>query len=561
MHLLLALLMLAAAPGGRPEFYPMPLTQVEAEALVDSLGRDYIEMKAALQPHWATAMGIPGYDGDLARYTQQGVSRRLRKVFGIKRDLGSFFADSLSITGWVDHQLLLSEIETFEYWFAGQVNWRRSPLPYTDAIIEGVVSLMLKGERDSLSEHLASRLRAIPEVAADARVNITDPVRLHCDVGTADLRAFLPFLDMESLGADPAIDMSIVTAEIVDAARRSLEGLAAYIDSLAARASPDSALGAEEYSWYLKTAYMLEEPLDNLVAEARRTLDQAKSRLPAMPGEERRSPVFPEVLPDRGPAARKEPLAGYEAAMTSALKLIEILDLLKLRPADVLIEVRACPALMPVFEGALYRGPNPAGDVPVGTVWLSFSAAAGGSEREMITPRWAEPLRSYYPASHPAEVRLAENPSTIRRCIRCDMGRHGWDLYFSGAVAKPTPVDGDEQRARWADLAYYAASAIAEIKIHTGEMTLDEAADFIAAETGRSRDLALEDARRYAVAPGSGIGYLIGRREIMRLKERYERAKRNSFDLKEFHDTLLSCGYLPPYLLSIEVMSKGMGRD
>jgi uncharacterized protein (DUF885 family) len=141
------------------------------------------------------------------------------------------------------------------------------------------------------------------------------------------------------------------------------------------------------------------------------------------------------------------------------------------------------------------------------------------------------------------------------------MGRDGWDLYFGTAIANPDPQDGDKQKAKWAYLARCAASAVAEIRIHTGEYTLQDAAAFISEQTGRPSALALQDARRYAVAPGSGIGYLLGRREILRLRERYQKFKRNSFDLKEFHDTLLSCGYLPPHLLSIEVMSKGMGRD
>jgi uncharacterized protein (DUF885 family) len=175
--------------------------------------------------------------------------------------------------------------------------------------------------------------------------------------------------------------------------------------------------------------------------------------------------------------------------------------------------------------------------------------------------RWAAVLLSSYPVLHPAEVRLLDHPSAVRRYIRSSMGRDGWDLYFSTVIASPVPVDGPEQLAKWTNLVYYAAAAIAEINIHTGEWNLDEAADFIAEKTLRERELALEDARRYAVAPGTGIGYLLGRREIIRLRERYKKFKRNSFDLKEFHDTLLSCGYLPPYLLSIEVMSKGMGRE
>ena len=553
MHIVLAAILLLAAPPPRPQIYPMPLTRIEAEAVVDSLARDYVEMKAAFQPHWATAVGVSGHEGELARYTQRDLSRRLRRVFGIKRKLGSFVTDSLSITGWVDQQVLMSEIETFEYWFSGEVTWRRSPLPYTDAIIDGVMGLLLGGEEDSLSEHLASRLGAIPDVVADARTNVTDPMRLHCEVAAARLRAFLALLDPESLEGHPSVDAGVVTPEVLGAARQSVEAFAALADSLAESAGAEFTPGAENYSYYLKTAHMFEEPLDNLAASAQLVLDQAREKGGAF------SPALCcEAIDPGDPAAREKAVSDYGARLAASVDLIETLGLLTLRPEDSLLKVRAAPFAGPRIEGALYRPPR--GGTP-GKVFLSFDAPPGAAADRALHPGGTQRLFMYYPAPHPAEVRLQENPSVVRRFLRSDIGRDGWQLYFAAAIAKPTPVDGDEQQAKWSNLAFWAASAIAEIKIHTGEMTLPEAAEFIAAQTGRDRGHALEDVRRYAVAPGTGIGYLLGRREILKLRERYKKAKRNSFDLKEFHDTLLSCGYLPPHLLSIEVMSKGMGRE
>lgn len=516
-------------------------------------------MKAALQPHWATSIGIPGHDGEVARYKGQNVSRPLRRAFGIRRNLTSFSEDSLSISTWVDQQLLLAEIQTFEYWFSGQVTWRRSPLPYTDAIIEGITSLMLSGREDSLSEYLASRLAKIPDVIADARENITDPIKLHCEVAAEDLRAFLPFLDAASLEAWPAVENSIVTPGIIETARSSIQNFTGFIDSLAVGGEPAVGLGPEEYSGYLTTAFMLEEPLENIVSEAERTLDQAKQKKKSMSGggrEHRPIPYFIDGIPDQ---RERDPIPDWREGLVSTVKLLDMLDLLAVTSGDGLVSVKPLPPLVP--GSPVYMPPALSSDSLDGTVYLRSPERRKDGDGVDRTWRWAEPLLSRYPALHPAEVRLHDNPSAIRRYVRNGMGRSGWNLYFSVAMANPVPVNGEEQAAKWARLAYYAASAIAEIRIHTREWTIDEAANFIAEETGRDPELALQDARRYAVAPGSGIGYLLGRREIIRLRERYKKVKRNSFDLEQFHDTLLSCGYLPPYLLSIEVMSKGMGRE
>jgi len=549
-----AFILLAAQPGGRPVTYPVPLTTAQAEARIDSLGRDYIEMKAAFHPHWATLAGIPGHDDGLARYTPQRVSRSLRRVFGIKRKATSFSEDSLSIAVWVDRQALLAEIATHEYWFAGRVLWRRSPLPYTDAIIEGITGLMLTSGVDSLGEHLASRLAAVANVAADARANITDPIRLHCEVAAADLRAFLPFLDPRSLPADPALAPGSVTAAAVRDAHAAVEAFAGFIDSLGAAGDGDYALGRDEYSAFLETAFMIEEPLEDLLTGAERALEQAHSRTGVL------SPALccGEILRARDPGSRQEALAEFGTNLRAAYDLIASLDLLDLVPADTLLRVVPRPSMGPVLAGALYAPPASSGAGAAGRIYVSFPSSAPGTFGCGAPPA-RTPLRSHYPALHPAEVRLRDHPSAIRRRIRCPVGRDGWDLYFSMATWQGR--DAGQEAKAWAYLAWCAASAIAEIKIHTGEFTLSEAAGFLTGQTGVAPAQALCEVRRYAVAPGRGIGYLIGRNEIVRLRERYKRAKRDSFDLKEFHDTLLSCGHLPPYLLSIEVMSKGMGRE
>jgi hypothetical protein len=560
MHLVLAFILLLAQPGGGAAGYAVNLNRAQAEAHVDSLGGDYIELKAKFQPHWATSMGIPGYDGRLARYTGQNVSRSLRRCFGIRRKLTSFEEDTLSISGWVDQQLLLAEIQKHEYWFAVQTTWRRSPLPYTDAIIEGIVSLMLSGREDSLSEHLASRLADIPNVVADARENVTDPIKLHCEVAAADLRAFVPALEAERLGDETAIDAGIVTQDVLRDARGAIEGFADFIDSLAVGGEVVEGLGAEEYASYLATAYMLEEPLEKVVDEAKRAMEQARVKKIELRGTTDREIIA--RLPDGSrPETDEDPADEYREGLGSALKRMEMLEILNVTSGDGLVEVSAWPPLVPAAEGLLYGRPDVSGGSPGGRILMQVAEHPARTSEDARAWRWAAVLLSSYPVLHPAEVRLLDHPSAVRRYIRSSMGRDGWDLYFSTVIASPVPVDGPEQLAKWTNLVYYAAAAIAEINIHTGEWNLDEAADFIAEKTLRERELALEDARRYAVAPGTGIGYLLGRREIIRLRERYKKFKRNSFDLKEFHDTLLSCGYLPPYLLSIEVMSKGMGRE
>lgn len=567
LYLILAFVLLLSQTRVDTQPQLRALSRAQAGACVDSIGREWVSLKARMQPHWATSVGIRGHDGELATYTQRTVGQSLRKVFHLKRVLNSFGEDSLSISGWVDRELLLADMETYEFWFADQVMWRRSPLPYTDAIIEGVVNLLLGGEEDSLSEHLASRLAATLRVIADARTNVTDPISVQCAVASSDLRGFIPLLEPSVIRSRVPGGVSNTMLRLAELTADSLAAFAEFIDSLAAGADTEYALGAENYASFIRSAHLLEEPLESLLSQANQALSRAQSELEGMGPISRPGPPAPTGVTDvpglEGRYSLADPdcsAAWHSDNLTSAFAAIEAADVLSLIPEDEHIVLGRIPTSMLTGAWAVYRPPRVAG-AGEGAVYV-LSKVESWREYADYGSLWGlKTVRYYYPAQHLSEVRVARHESFVRRYMRDDIGRDGWVLYFEGLRAEIAPRGEASPRFRLEDIAFQAASLIAEIKLHTGEFDLDEAADFIARQTERPRQLALMDARRYAVAPGSGIGYLIGRDGILRLKERYESIKRNSFDLKEFHDTLLSCGYLPPYLLSIEVMSKGMGRE
>jgi uncharacterized protein (DUF885 family) len=98
------------------------------------------------------------------------------------------------------------------------------------------------------------------------------------------------------------------------------------------------------------------------------------------------------------------------------------------------------------------------------------------------------------------------------------------------------------------------------VKLQLGEFSLDEATDFMVRETGVSRDFARREVRRYAVVPTQAMSYLIGKREILSLRDEVKGIMGDSFTLKRFHDSVLSCGSVPPYLLRTCVVSKAIGR-
>jgi uncharacterized protein (DUF885 family) len=93
-----------------------------------------------------------------------------------------------------------------------------------------------------------------------------------------------------------------------------------------------------------------------------------------------------------------------------------------------------------------------------------------------------------------------------------------------------------------------------DIRLQLGEYSLEDAAAFMIKETGVPDDVARRQVSRYALEPAQTMGYIMGKREIMRLRDDVRGVAGESFTLRMFHDSVLSCGSVPPYLLRACVM-------
>jgi uncharacterized protein (DUF885 family) len=136
----------------------------------------------------------------------------------------------------------------------------------------------------------------------------------------------------------------------------------------------------------------------------------------------------------------------------------------------------------------------------------------------------------------------------------------GWALYCEEMMAEQGYFGRDGRRRTLDGIIFRAARAIVDVKLQTGEYSLDEATDFMVRETGSKRDFIQREVRRYAVEPTQAMSYLIGKRDLVALRDECKRLKGENFSIKEFHDSLLARGSIPPSLLRISLISELTGR-
>ena len=106
--------------------------------------------------------------------------------------------------------------------------------------------------------------------------------------------------------------------------------------------------------------------------------------------------------------------------------------------------------------------------------------------------------------------------------------------------------DGPEYRVMLhTDAIWRACRIILDVRLHRGEIGVDEAVDFIVEQTRFERDNARSEVEWYTYRPTYPLSYLVGRTLLLELRASEERRLGADFSIRAFHDTLLRNGSLP----------------
>ena len=98
--------------------------------------------------------------------------------------------------------------------------------------------------------------------------------------------------------------------------------------------------------------------------------------------------------------------------------------------------------------------------------------------------------------------------------------------------------------------------------INTGQLTPEQAVDFMVEQIALSAPMAHSEADRYAFrAPGQATSYYFGYMNLMRLRTEVELRLGDEFRQREFHDFILEQGLLPPDLLRTAVLQRFVGTQ
>ena len=255
-----------------------------------------------------------------------------------------------------------------------------------------------------------------------------------------------------------------------------------------------------------------------------------------------RSPRFGFPAGDSG---RAEILAGYREILADASKRCD--SLFDARPKSPL-EVKRVPAFKEATApGAYYSAGALDGSRP-GVFYANLRNPAETRRPDMRTLAYHEGI-----PGHHFQISIAQelkDEPFFRKVIPFTAYAEGWALYAEHlALEKGFHHDAyDSLGAMRAEL-FRAVRLVVDTGIHRDRWTRQRAIDYMLANTGMDTAEVVTEIERYIVMPGQACAYKVGQLEILQLRERAMNRLGDRFDIKKFHDVVLTHGSLPLTLL------------
>ena len=504
----------------------------------DDLVTLFADWRAFQQPRRVS--GVPDY-------TPRAMAVQQRELATYRRRLAAF-----DTTGWptpaqVDYHIVRAEMNGLDFDHRVLRPWANNPAFYVTVFTEqsdqparegphaaGAVELWSYAFPLSASDaaKVDTGIRVIPALLAQARTNLTGNGRDLWTLSAGDIREQSAALaDLEArLGGGSS------TALLGDVrrAKAATDSFATWLASKIPSKTGPSGIGVANYDWYLKNVQLVPYTWQDEVRLMERELARARASLALA---EHRNRDLPPLAPI---ASAEEHTRRFTAAVDEYMTFLRDRNILTVKP---------------------WMGP--ALQARVG----SFSAGA----REFFTEvdyRDPEVMRTH--GYHWFDLgRMANEPhaSPIRRGpllynifdTRTEGHATGWEEMMLNAGMF-------DARPRTRELIYIllaqrAARALGDLRMHSNELTLEQAARLASANTPRGW-LRL-DARTvrgeqhlYLQQPAYGTSYVIGKIEVERLMSDRAQELGERFSMREFMDAFDAVGLIPISLVRWEVMGR-----
>ena len=546
-----------------------------ADAKFADLSAQWLDGAMRLSPVFATQTGDHRFDAELDDFSAEGRAKGLAFSRQLLEELERIDRSKLSRENQVDAAVLRNQLR-YDIWSSEQLQgWAWDPMIYSQTAGGALYGLMAR-DFAPMTDRLRNailRMEKLPTLFAQMRANL-DPARvplIHAQTVAKQNRGVLSLVDQlivphaAELGdADRAhLDQAVATL------RKAVDEHQAWLDTiLVPQAKGDFRIGQALYDQ--KLAFALDSPMTRADirtrAEAELTrvraqmYDIARGVLADRPGAQAR-PEAPS--PDQQQAAiqaalelayadrptRDKVVETAKSTLAAATDFVRAKDLITLPDAPVQV------ILMPEFQRgvavAYCDSPGPL-DKSLDTFYAVSPIPDDWSEaqttsflREYNTRSIDElSIHEAMPGHYVQIWHSNKYPSVLRAVLSSGSFVEGWAVYAERVMAEAGYRDNDPLY-RLIQLKWYLrtiSNAILDQAIHVDGMTREQAMDLMTRTTFQEEREAAGKWVRAQLSSAQLPTYFVGVQEHLDMRKAVEAKLGEAFDLKTYHDKVLSFG-------------------
>ncbi len=161
--------------------------------------------------------------------------------------------------------------------------------------------------------------------------------------------------------------------------------------------------------------------------------------------------------------------------------------------------------------------------------------------------------RAYHGASKIGKVAGVDCASRIAMFCGGTMAE-GWATYSTLLMDEAGFNTPEEHIAELHSSMRLAARSVVDAGLHSGRFSFEDGVNYYVSEIGMTPKAAHNEVVKNSMLPGTGAMYLLGLDGILDLRKSLSAKEGSGFNLKRFHNSLLSYGSIPVAIVSKELL-------
>ncbi len=518
----------------------------EFRAFIDEMFKTLLKW----HPTLGTYLGLHEYDPYMDDYSKEQALREISYIEKWESRLMEFDKSKLDYSNRIDWELLKREFELELFMNRDLKLWEREN-DLGDIIMNGIYLLFIKdfAPFEQRLNSITSRLSYTEKIARDLKERCTRPVKTWSKVASEVLQHSVGFLKLieQTASAFKVPEESLEKyLRVEEKAINVLMDFKKYLDEEVIPEAPDDwAIGRENLRKLLKLRGIRED-LDELLRMAERVKEETLKEIEAISRELYPGLSVKEVLQkikEEHPKTPEEALEAYKRAISEAREILKRTGIVPLPEGEELMVVRTPKPFVPLLPQAGYMSPGKF-EKQVGIYFVT-------AEPDRLKMHYYASIKNVsfheaYPGHHTQLVWANKHPSIVR--VIGAMGAtefiEGWAHYVEELMVIKGYGDKKVRLAQLEDQLFRAHRVILDIKLQSGEMSYEEAVEYMKRELGWPESVIRGELNWYIQRPGYPLSYLYGKVKLKQIKENIMRALGDKFNESEFHKAILEEGNL-----------------